>query len=146
LLWLVPAGVAAAQAFGSGGIFVFGLVVAASSLLATAGAHGWISWMTDLVPVAVRGRYFGFRGAVAAVVAVAVAYGGGTLLDAVDRRRDGLGWTVVYGLAALAGFLAWIAIRLQHHPAPRPRAGAEPFARLWRDIWASRPNRRVFAF
>jgi MFS family permease len=146
LLWIAPAAVAFADARGPASLAAYLAVVAASALLATAGAHGWISWMTDLVPVRVRGRYFGIRGAVAAVVAVAVAAGGGAVLDALEERRDGLGWATVYGIAAAMGLLAWVAIRAQHHPHPRREHAREPFARLWREIWAGPRNRRVFAF
>jgi MFS family permease len=146
LLWLVPAGAALGLLAGGGALWAFLAVVLASSLLATAGAHAWLSWMGDLVPTRVRGRYFGFRGAIGAVVAVASAWAGGAALDALERGAPGRGFAAVYGAAALAGLLAWVAIRRQYHPAPRRVPEREPFGRLWRATWASRDNRRVFAF
>jgi len=98
------------------------------------------------VPLAVRGRYFGFRSAVAALVAVSVAFAAGSLLDALESVRGGLGWAAVYGAAAGAGLLAWVAIRAQYHPPAKPPGAREPFSRLWREIWSSSAHRRVFAF
>src|SRR5262245_50079931 len=50
LLWLVPAALAGAGVLGGSTLVVFLAIVLASALLATAGAHGWLSWMSDLVP------------------------------------------------------------------------------------------------
>ena len=146
LLWLVPAGIALAGSAGSGALWAYLAVVLASSLAATAGSHGWLSWMGDLVPTRVRGRYFGFRGAVGAVVAVVGAWAGGTALDAFERGGAGRGFAVVYAAAAAAGLGAWIAILKQYHPAPRRVPEREPFGTLWRATWASPEHRRVFAF
>ena len=147
LLWLVPAALALGLLPRSAGLGVFLAVVATSSLLLTAGAHGWQSWMVDLVPVGVRGRYFGFRSVVAAVVAIAAAFAGGRVLDAFEASGPGLsGFGVVYALAAGAGVLAWVAIRAQHHPAPRQEGPPAPVLVLWREIWAKPEHRRIFAF
>src|SRR5262249_60788781 len=41
----------------------------------------WNSWMRDLVPSAQYGRFFGRRTAVTTALSVAVALGGGVLID-----------------------------------------------------------------
>lgn len=53
----------------------------ATSALAVAGNNAWTSWMGDLVPGPVRGRYFGRRTAVCALAATCAALGAGALLD-----------------------------------------------------------------
>ena len=145
LLWLVPAALALAFLPPDAGLGVFLAVVAVSALLSTAGAHGWQSWMVDLVPLSVRGRYFGVRSAVAAIVAIGCAFAGGRVLDAYESSGLG-GFGVVYGGAAVAGVLAWVAMRAQHHPAPRTERAPAPFAVLWREIWSNSESRRIFAF
>ncbi len=146
LVWLVPATLALLQPAAAGALRVHLVVTAASALLHTAGAHGWMSWMTDLVPRAVRGRYFGFRAAVCAVVALAIAWGAGLLLRSLESVRDGLGWAFAYGLAAVAGVGAWVAMRAQHHPAPPGHGVGVPFRTLWREVWAHADHRRLFWF
>jgi len=146
LLWLVPAGVALLHPATHPALTIHLTVTAASAMLATAGGHGWQSWMVDLVPSSVRGRYFGFRAAVCAVVGVAAAWGGGRVLRGLEGARDGFGWAAVYGMAALAGVGAWVAMKAQHHPAPKGHGLGVPFATLWREVWSEPGHRRVFTF
>ena len=146
VLWFLPAALALGL-FGEGhDVAIFLAVVAVSSVLTTAGAHGWQSWMSDLVPGPVRGRYFGVRGAVCAIVALAVGYGGGIALDHLEARRSGLGYAVIYAGAAVAGVFAYLAMRVQTHPPARTEGRHVPFGVLWREIWARKDFRRVFAF
>lgn len=146
LLWLVPAALALLVA-PSGGVLVAYLgVVLGSALLSTTGAHGWTSWMIDLVPRRVRGRYFGYRAAVCTAVAVVAGVGGGWLLDALEARRGGLGFAAVFTLAALAGVAAWLAFLRQHHPLPRREPVPPPLRALWREVVSKPENRRIFAF
>src|SRR6266849_5886295 len=56
-------------------------VAAASSLLAVAGNNAWTSWMGELVPDRVRGRYFGRRTAFCALGSTLGALGAGLALD-----------------------------------------------------------------
>jgi MFS family permease len=99
--------------------------------------------MSDLVPRAIRGRYFGRRSAVAAIVAIVVGYGGGLALDALEAWRRGVGFAAVYAGAALAGLCAYVAMRRQHHPSPR-RGPDVPLRTLWREVWAKPDHRRIF--
>src|SRR5262245_28525099 len=116
-LWVVPAAIAFAG-HTDGALALYLVVVFVSAALHTAGAHGWQSWMRDLVPFSVRGRFFGFRGAVCALVALGVGVGGGQLVHALEERRRSLGFAAIFLCAAIAGVGAWVAIRVQHHPAP----------------------------
>src|SRR5687767_12975289 len=146
LLWLVPAGLAFCPAADGARLAAYLAVVGLSALLATAGAHGWTSWMVDLVPGPVRGRYFGFRAAVAAAVAVVAGYGGGLVLDGMEAKREGAGFAMVYVLVAVAGVGAWIAIRFQYHPRPHRSPNHPPFGALWKEAWARPEYRRIFGF
>jgi len=49
---------------------VFLVCASASAALAVAGNNAWTSWMGELVPSSVRGRYFGRRSALCAFAAV----------------------------------------------------------------------------
>jgi hypothetical protein len=143
LVWVVPAAVALRWTPRDADLVLYFAVVGGSAVLATIGAHGWYGWMKDLVPRPVRGRYFGRRAAVAAVVAIVVGYAGGRALDALEEVRSGLGFACVYGVAALSGWFAYLAMRRQHHPTPR-RGPDIPLRTLWRDVWARPEHRRIF--
>jgi MFS family permease len=146
VLWLVPAALALGWLGGGHEVVIFLGVVTLSSALTTAGAHGWQSWMSDLVPAPVRGRYFGVRGAVCAFVALVVGWGGGQVLDVLEARRQGLGYATIYTAAAVAGVLAFVAMRVQHHVPARSEGRHVPFVVLWREIWGRPEFRRVFVF
>src|SRR6266851_4290065 len=92
-------------------------VAAASSLLAVAGNNAWTSWMGELVPDRVRGRYFGRRTAFCALGSTLGALGAGL---ALDHARPGAGAGAVLSLLALAscafGAITVALLRRQHEP------------------------------
>jgi MFS family permease len=76
-------------------------------ILLTVGAVGgafvnvsFLSWVGDLVPLGIRGRFFGHRSMVATAAALLSGLLVGKVLDAV---RGVSGFTFVFGLASLAG-------------------------------------------
>ncbi len=62
-------------------------IISISSLAAVAGGNAWMSWMGDLVPARIRGRYFGRRTALCAIGGAASSLAAGSGL----RRRVGAG-------------------------------------------------------
>src|SRR5262249_19984497 len=108
--------------------------------------NGWQSWMRDLVPFPILGRFFGFRGAVCALVALGVGVGGGHLVHALEGQRKSLGFAAIFFAAALAGGGAWVAIRVQHHPTPHRHPAPIPFGTLWREVWGTPALRRILGF
>lgn len=70
-------------------------------LLQTAGT-AWLSWMTDLVPLDQRGRYFGIRNAIHGAVGMATGYAAGRVFDrfvAAGRQADGFAWILGFAVA-----------------------------------------------
>jgi MFS family permease len=115
----------------------FVLVVAASShIIHAAGAVGWISWISDLVPEQIRGVYFGVRAAVAGLVGVAGLLVASTLADSV-RTHHGPGreylnvLLLLVGVSVLFAGLSWIGLLLQ--PVRRMRRLAVAGWRTIRD-------------
>ncbi len=101
----------------------------AGLILALLGAHAllalcvnaWIHWMTDLVPAAVRGRYFATRNAVLAAMAMAVNYGAGRWLDhARAAGTEVQGYSTMFSVAVLGGCAASLLLTRQPEPALRP--------------------------
>ena len=65
---------------------IFVGVVAASALLGVAGNNGWATWMGELVPSRLRGRYFGRRTALCTLAGTLGALGTGLLVDAAHKH------------------------------------------------------------
>lgn len=144
LAWLA---VAALGLFGTGlstaaktGIFavLFSAVAAAGHVAGNARQ----SWIGELIPEDVRGRYNSICWFVGNLVAVATALGAGVVLDAVKSRGlPAFGWLFV-----LAGFLgivmAYIYRRQPDCPLPGGRC-EKRFARMALDTFGNRPLMRL---
>jgi MFS family permease len=101
------------------------VLVAAAALHHGAGMlcnNAWVTWMGDLVPRRIRGRYFGRRTAISTLAGALAALTAGTFLDGA-RASEHTG----HGLAALAlaacvlGAVSTGLMALKHDPARGPR-------------------------
>ncbi|MFT3924286.1 MAG: MFS transporter [Myxococcales bacterium] len=113
------------------------LVVAGlSAVLGTLGNNAWVSWMSDLVPKRVRGRYFGRRTAWCTLGGALASAAAGALLDlAKQHQRTGMALASLQILGAVTGLVTtWLMLR-QH--APRSERRTVPLA--WR--WVAAPFR-----
>jgi MFS family permease len=112
-------------------VFLSCTLVAAG--LGVAGNNAWTSWMGDLVPGRVRGRYFGRRTAVCALAATFSSLAAGFVLD--RGRSYGHAGAALCALsltASLAGLFTTLLLRRQHEPrkatAPEASSLAEALA------------------
>jgi MFS family permease len=62
---------------------IWGAIAAFSVSALCGGIHGpaWVDWMGDLTPRRMRGRYFGIRNRVFAIIQLVITVGGGLLVD-----------------------------------------------------------------
>jgi MFS family permease len=122
LLWFVPALVPLISPSRTAAVAVTLAVVSLSSLLGAAGTAPWFSWMIDLVPARMRGRFWAKRQSVTMLAFVLAMIGGGWLLDHTwsgGPRTDHMsGFTWVFGIAATLGCLDLFI----HLSVPEPRA------------------------
>ena len=113
-----------------------------SSLLASAGANAWLSWMGDLIPGDVRGRYFGTRQIfeVSAMLLGGLAVGwfmGG----APDYAR----YLVVFPALVAFGIADILLFRWVPHPEAPPRPdGASVRELLFRPLRDPQYRRLIF--
>ncbi|MCK6601001.1 MAG: MFS transporter [Bacteroidetes bacterium] len=94
-------------------ITVFSLYFLMDKLL----AHSWNSWMSDLVPVRLRGKYFGFRQGFSALVSIVFHFLIASVLD--HFRAEGhepAGFAILLGISSVMGVVTVILFRYQHHP------------------------------
>jgi len=86
LLWLAVAAVPLLIAPGKAAAVVVLAVLGVSYLLGAMSSPGWVTWMSDLVPRRIRGRYFASRMQWGQVVQVIVVIAIGLALDAATAR------------------------------------------------------------
>ncbi|MGQ0507494.1 MAG: MFS transporter [Myxococcaceae bacterium] len=93
-------------------------IASVSAILSVVGNNAWVSWMGDLVPHAIRGRFFGRRTALCTLGNTLAALAAGVFLDL--SHPDTTTGYVLAGLAmtaALAGLVTSYLMTLQHDPA-----------------------------
>ena len=148
LLWLP---IALLPFFVSGALRLpafLGLLLLSSALL-TVTVPAWTSWMSDLVPAEMRGRYFARRNTLAGIVAMLVPLPAGWALDlAVKHHRYAprLGFALLFGIACLAALVSLFLLLRQPEPPRAARsAGENPLKTLGAPL--ADPNfRRFLAF
>ncbi len=104
-------------------------LVGASELLGNASAAPWLSWMADLIPPPIAGRFWGIRQSVATAASLGGLALAGQILDAMRDPLSGQarprGFALVFLIAACLG-MADIIVHLfvrEPRPVPSPRGG-----------------------
>ena len=120
-------------------------IISISSLAAVAGGNAWMSWMGDLVPARIRGRYFGRRTALCAIGGAASSLAAGSAFDAASAR--GMAAPALSGLAIVgwigAAISTWL-MRRQHDP--RQSTPRSPGARDLVEPFTHAPSRRILLY
>ncbi|HYG69549.1 MAG TPA: MFS transporter, partial [Anaeromyxobacteraceae bacterium] len=98
-------------------------VAAATAALGVVGNNAWVSWMGELVPERIRGRYFGRRTAVCTLAGTLAGLVSAQVLDRAARlHATAPALALLAVLACAAGALTtWLMAR-QHEPEAPPPA------------------------
>lgn len=110
-------------------------------LVNSVGSPAWVSWMADLVPDRIRGRYFARRRQLGILSAITAAVGSGLLLDHFAPRGEYTTIVVIGGIllvAAIAGIVDIWLFRYVPHVPPLHRE-RPPFTQSMRAALADRP-------
>ncbi|MEO0070793.1 MAG: MFS transporter [candidate division WOR-3 bacterium] len=105
---------------------LFLLVVMLSSVLMAIAGTVWTSWISDLVPEARRGRFFGLRNAILNVSGVFVAYAAGRGMDWLKAGgQEVSGYALAFTLAVSFGLVSTLLLTRQPEPdlPKRPEPG-----------------------
>ena len=111
-------------------LMIFVAVVALAGLLGVVGNNAWTAWMGDLVPGAVRGRFFARRMMYLNVAGTLAGLAAGLALDTLGPR--GFRGETLAALAAVACGAGLVSVRLLLLQQ-RPRHGEKDGAGAWRD-------------
>lgn len=94
-------------------------VATASGVLGVIGNNAWVMWMGELVPVPIRGRYFGKRSVLCILGGAVASLGAGAGLDlGKGEGRAGLAFAALAAVGCVAGAVTTVLMARQHDPAP----------------------------
>ncbi|NLG38295.1 MAG: MFS transporter [Clostridiales bacterium] len=117
-------------------------LVTLSSMTASFVNVGFFSWMGDLIPLPMRGRFLALRLSISTAAGVAAALAASWLLDNIAGMA---GYTVVFSIAAVFGTLD-IVIYLWIKDPPMEQSHSESFAVVARRAVRNRPFLRYLLF
>ncbi|MFC1746979.1 MFS transporter [Candidatus Neomarinimicrobiota bacterium] len=119
----------------------------ASSCLEVLGTNAWTTWMADLIPDTIRGRYFGFRHGVLAAANITVTFFGGLWLDLGGAEYgQPVALSALISLGVTCGFIS-IATLARQPDIPRPPERKAPRIRdLFLRPARNKPFRRALEF
>lgn len=113
-------------------VWIFLGLLTIASICASITGIAWTSWIADLVPKDVRGRFFSRRNIVAQIVGMVVAVAGGRFIDAWSTvhktsQMQGYGFMILFGVGTLFGIAGVVVLRKISEPELTAPAG-ESFA------------------
>lgn len=133
-LWLAPAQALVVAA----GVLVFQQAMTALNVVA------WTSWMSDLIPATLRGRYFGRRNFICNALGAVTAVAAGQFVGDVEAGEIERFAVVI---AAAVGFRLVGAAFMRVQPEPFPEApGQARFREALRAPWRHDGFRRLLVF
>jgi len=100
---------------------LFFMLIVVHNIFMSLSGNAWLSWMSDLVPREVRGRYFGIRNTILSATGMVVNVVGGRILDAYELLGSlGRGLGLLYAGASASSTIAAGVLRAQPEP-PMPK-------------------------
>lgn len=143
LVWLPMVAVPFVELPAPTALQVFVGVVAVAAIFGVIGNNAWTAWMGELVPSAIRGRFFSLRIVYITVAGAVASLGAAIALDGLSPR----GWKgpTLGGLAAvacIAGTLSTYLLHRQHDPQ-RTRSRQRPDWRVLISVTRA-PQTRAF--
>ena len=103
----------------------------------------FLSFITDLVPMHVRGRYFSFRSRIATIFGIA-----GGLLTAflLDKFSGFTGYSIVFSMAALFGLMDILTFVFVKFPPMRETEKKESIKKMLSDVFTDKRYMKIIIF
>ncbi len=117
-------------------------LLAVNALLVVTATAAWNWWMRDLLPADELGAFFGHRMRRNTVAALLAMLAAGAALDALATRgHEDLGYALLFGAGALAGFAGlWFLWRTPHAPPPPSPPPSQALAAMRRAFGSGHPG------
>lgn len=81
----------------------------------------WDSWMKDIVPEKIRGKYFGIRSGICGLVLLISMFAAGVILDFFKKdAKLYMGFIILFGLAFIFRTISAMLFRRKYEPAFKP--------------------------
>ena len=120
------------------------LLLPISFVLASLAGLSWISWMSDLVPASIRGRYFGRRNMFSGLTGLIAAILAGQLLDLFHQGY--LGFYLVFLIAILARTVSVYFLNRVPDLVPIEKTAKINYRQLLFKSWQNRNFRKYVIF
>jgi len=124
---------------GPGAEAVFMVVLVIGAFAMSFASSGWGTWMADLVPDNIRGRYFALRNSVASVAGIIAVLVGGWLLKSFPGQD---GFTVVYVIAGITSLIGVFLVLYQYEPV----TAEQPQGSVWSSYKEILKDKNFMAF
>jgi MFS family permease len=147
-LWLAIAALPFVVLPAGAGIVLLIALVTISAMLGAIGAVPWLSWMADLVPKDMRGRYFATRNLIMGTVGLILGPVVGLFLDLWQGwagAASPFGFVLTFAAGALVGLVAvWLLRRIVE--PPMVQGAGESLAHRLTLPWKNAEFRRLILF
>ncbi len=116
-------------------IWIFVILLGTGSIFASMTSISWTSWMADLIPRNIRGRFFAKRNIVAQLVGMVLAVIAGRFIDIwrnyfTDSLTQSYGFALLFALGTVFGFIGIMVLKKINQPQLKPRPEQKFFSQL----------------
>lgn len=146
-LWALLAVIPLIQSFSSHAIALTIIVFGTLSAMLSFSSTPWLSWMADLVPAKIRGRYFGKRNMILGIVTMGASIGAGKTLDYFKQMNSlEIGYFIVLMIAVVCGIIAFIFLTRQPEPPYRRMPSYNFMSYVLQPFYVSRFRRLLYFY
>ena len=113
-------------------VWIFMLLIAVSSVFASITGIAWTSWVVDLIPKNMRGRFFAKRNIMAQVVGMILAVLAGRFIDIWKETHNSnhmqsYGFAILFAIGVVFGFVSIMMLKKMTEPKQEEERGVDPF-------------------
>lgn len=108
-------------------------------IFASLAGVSWLSWMSSLVPVEIRGRFFGLRNSILGIITIIVTISGGLYLDWFKLFSEfslTYAFVILFSIALIASLISSYFLNRKSEPDTHLPVGL-PFKQLFSQAWAN---------
>ena len=125
------------------------LLIVIHHMFGSVSGVAWLSWMSNLVPPVIRGRFFGLRNSFLGIVTLVTVFIGGIFLDWWDNYFEGAmpngSFIILFGLAVIAG-ISSLALLTRQPDIEQPVPTQLNFKTIFSDPFKNNSFKRIVRF